>query len=154
MSSGPGLVHHLRFELVVELLLAVLLGGLIGLERELKNKPAGLRTNILICVGATLFADLSHRIGAGPWRDPARLAAQVVVGIGFMGAGAILHRHGEVTGLTTAATIWVVAAIGLALGFGAYLDAVAVTLLVLLVLVALARVEGWLEKKGFASGDR
>lgn len=115
-------------------------GGAVGLERELRGKAAGLRTNILICVGAALFTQLSIEL-ADSGGDPGRLAAQIVTGVGFIGAGTILHSRGAVTGLTSAATIWVVAAIGVALGSGAVLEGVGVTLLLLLVLRGL----GWLE---------
>jgi putative Mg2+ transporter-C (MgtC) family protein len=114
----------------------------VGLERELRGKAAGLRTNILICVGATLFTQLSVDM-AGGRGDPARLAAQIVTGVGFIGAGTILHARGAVTGLTSAATIWVVAAIGVALGSGAVLEGAGVTLLMLFVLRGL----GWAEKQ-------
>ena len=113
----------LRFDLLLKLMLAVVLGGAIGLEREIKAKPAGLRTNILICVGAALLSDVSIRIGLiGGERvgDPARIAAQIVSGIGFIGAGTIMQGGGTITGLTSAATIWVVAAIGIAIGAGFY----------------------------------
>jgi putative Mg2+ transporter-C (MgtC) family protein len=114
----------------------------VGLERELRGKAAGLRTNILICVGATLFTQLSMAMAAGRG-DPARLAAQIVTGVGFIGAGTIMHSRGAVTGLTSAATIWVVAAIGVALGSGAAIEGVGVTLLMLLVLRGL----GWAERR-------
>jgi putative Mg2+ transporter-C (MgtC) family protein len=133
-------VDLLQLQLLGAILLAVVCGGAVGLERELRGKAAGLRTNILICVGATLFTQLSLQI-AGGRGDPARLAAQIVTGVGFIGAGAILHSRGAVTGLTSAATIWVVAAIGVALGSGAVLEGVSVTLLLLLVLRGL----GWAE---------
>ncbi len=132
--------HWLRLELLVQLVLAVILGGVIGLERELKGKPAGLRTNILISIGATLFTVLSMRMAAEKG-DPGRVAAQILAGVGFIGAGTILHTRGAVTGLTSAATIWVVAAIGMALGTGAYVEAVGATALVMIVLTGLARIE-------------
>ena len=132
--------HWLRLELLVQLVLAVILGGVIGLERELKGKPAGLRTNILISIGATLFTVLSMRMAAEKG-DPGRVAAQILAGVGFIGAGTILHTRGAVTGLTSAATIWVVAAIGMALGTGAYVEAVGATALVMIVLTGLARLE-------------
>jgi len=100
---------------------AVLCGGIIGAERERRGKPAGFRTNILICLGATLYmlvGDLLRLSEKSNGLDPTRIAAQVVSGIGFLGAGAILHSRGAVTGLTSAATIWVVAAIGLLIGGG------------------------------------
>jgi len=137
---APGLVHDLRLELLLQLLLAVLLGGAIGLERELSGKPAGLRTNILICTGATFFTVLSLHIAATRG-DPGRVAAQILPGIGFIGAGTILHMRGAVTGLTSAATLWVVAAIGMGLGSSAYVEAIGATLLVLVVLGGLRPVE-------------
>ena len=130
----------LKLELLVQLVLAVALGGAIGLERELKNKPAGLRTNILICVGATLFTTLSYRFASNNG-DSGRVAAQILTGVGFIGAGTILHTRGAVTGLTSAATIWVVSAIGMALGAGAYVEAVGTTVLVMAVLAGLVPLE-------------
>lgn len=139
----PGLadvVDALHLELLLQVALATLLGGAIGIERELSGKPAGLRTNILICVGATLFTVLSLKLSAGRG-DPARVAAQILPGVGFIGAGTILHARGSVTGLTSAATIWVVSAIGMALGAGAYTEAVGTTLLVMLILAGLGYFE-------------
>ncbi len=111
INSEYGLA--LRLDLLVRLALAVVLGGAIGWEREASGKPAGLRTNILICVGAALFTDLSIRFGGlaigGVVRDPARIAAQIITGIGFLGSGTIIQARGTVTGLTTAATLCVVA---------------------------------------------
>ena len=125
INSEYGLA--LRLDLLVRLVLAVVLGGAIGWERESSNKPAGLRTNILICVGAALFTDLSIRFGGfaieGAVRDPARIAAQIITGIGFLGAGTIIQARGTVTGLTTAATLWVVAGIGMSVGSGSYAEA-------------------------------
>ncbi|HKY34148.1 MAG TPA: MgtC/SapB family protein [Candidatus Polarisedimenticolia bacterium] len=122
--------------------LAVVLGGLIGLEREASDKPAGLRTNILICVGSTLMMILSIQVAqhyAVAAADPGRIAQGVITGIGFLGAGTILHSRGGVTGLTTAATTWAVAGIGLALGSGFYKLAIASTVLILAVLWAMGR---------------
>lgn len=137
-----------------KLLMATLLGGAIGIEREIAGKPAGLRTNILICVGAALFAQLSldvARSGFGPdgrpFGDPGRIAAQIIVGVGFLGAGAIVHGGGVIVGLTTAATIWAVAAIGVAIGVGAYVDALGATALIMVVLVGLRPVESALLRK-------
>ena len=141
-----GLVAHLRLELLLQLVLAILLGGAIGVERELRGKPAGLRTNILICVGAALFTALSYRLAEGRG-DPGRVAAQILTGVGFIGAGTILHTRGAVTGLTSAATIWVVAAIGMALGSGAYVEALGTTLLVTVVLSGLGRFEDFLGRQ-------
>ncbi len=102
---------------VVRLVFATVLGGMVGIEREVRDKPAGFRTIILICVGSCLFTIISQSIGGPDW-DTTRIAAQIVSGIGFLGAGAILRDRGSVFGLTTAATIWAVAAIGMAVGFG------------------------------------
>ena len=113
-----------EIQMVLRLLLAAGLGAVIGYQRERAAKPAGLRTHILICVGAALFT-IASICGFGPLSDPARVAAGIVAGIGFIGAGAIIRRGegGIVAGLTTAATIWVVAGIGLAAGAGLYLVA-------------------------------
>ena len=149
INSEYGLA--LRLDLLFRLVLAVVLGGAIGWEREASSKPAGLRTNILICVGAALFTDLSIRFGGlaieGADRDPARIAAQVITGIGFLGAGTIIQARGTVTGLTTAATLWVVAGIGMSVGSGSYVEAVGATLLVLLVLVLLAPMENVIARR-------
>ncbi len=132
------------------LLLAVLFGGAVGFEREVKAKAAGLRTNILICVGATLFTQLSMRM-TGATGDPSRIAAQIVTGVGFIGAGTILRARGGITGLTSAATIWVVAAIGVALGAGAVFEAAGVTLLLLVVLGGLGPVERFVHRRSLVS---
>ena len=140
--SLPDMHPELRLELLGGLLLATLLGGAIGWEREYARKPAGLRTNILICVAATLLTDLSVTVGASSsGSDPGRIAAQIVSGMGFLGAGTIIQSRGNVTGLTTAATLWIVAAIGMAIGFGALVEAVGTTLVVLIALVPLRKVE-------------
>jgi putative Mg2+ transporter-C (MgtC) family protein len=140
------IVEQLRLELLVQLVLAVILGGAVGLERELKGKPAGLRTTILITLGATLFTVLSYRMGVGVG-DPGRIAAQVLTGVGFIGAGTILHMRGAVTGLTSAATIWVVAAIGMSVGARAYIEALGATLVVMLVLAGLGPAEHFLARQ-------
>jgi putative Mg2+ transporter-C (MgtC) family protein len=139
---------------LAKLLLATVLGGAIGLEREMAGKPAGLRTNILICVGAALFTQLSvdvaqigYTADGRPYGDTGRIAAQIVSGIGFLGAGAILHGEGAVVGLTTAATVWVVAAVGTAVGAGAFIDATGGTALIMLVLVGLRPFEQRLAAK-------
>lgn len=146
VTFWQALAEQLRLELFVQLLLAVILGGAVGLERELKGKPAGLRTTILITLGATLFTVLSHRLGDGVG-DPGRIAAQILTGVGFIGAGTILHMRGAVTGLTSAATIWVVAAIGMAIGARAYIEALGATLVVMLVLAGLGPAEHFLARQ-------
>lgn len=147
-QAGAGVVEVLRLSVLGKLLLATLLGGAVGLEREMAGKPAGLRTNILICVGAALFTQMSldmAQIGYAqdgkPYGDTTRITAQIVSGIGFLGAGAILHGGGAVVGLTTAATIWVVGAIGAAVGAGMYVDACGATVLMMLILVGLRPLE-------------
>lgn len=134
--------------IAIKLVLAIVCGGAIGFERELSRKAAGLRTNVLICMGSALFMIISRHIGGGaPYTDPARLVAQVVAGIGFIGAGVILQARGSVTGLTTAATIFVVAAVGIAIGEGMFGVALLSTALIIIVLVALRRVERFVLKR-------
>jgi len=128
----------IELEMILRLLLAAVLGAIIGYQRERVHKPAGLRTHILICVGSALFtvASLYGFSGFSAVADPARVAAGIVAGIGFLGAGAIIRRgEGVVEGLTTAATIWAVAAIGLAAGAGLYLFSAVAAVLVLVVLL-------------------
>jgi putative Mg2+ transporter-C (MgtC) family protein len=125
---------------VARLILASILGGMIGLERELKNRPAGLRTNMFICFGAALFTLLSGNLAPGK-SDYTRIAAQIIPGIGFIGAGAILHTRGLTTGLTTASTLFVVAAVGMAAGGGLYLTAVFSACMVLIALFSLGHLE-------------
>lgn len=113
-----------ELEMILRLLVAAALGFIIGLQREWKEKPAGVRTLALISVGSALFAIISEMGFIGG--DPSRIASGIVTGIGFLGAGAILHRQGGVEGLTTAAAIWATAGIGLAVGAGLYLIAIVV----------------------------
>jgi putative Mg2+ transporter-C (MgtC) family protein len=133
-------------QVLIRLVLAAILGGAIGLERELKRKPAGLRTNMFICFGAAMFTILSARLADQYVGDHTRIAAQIIPGIGFIGAGSILHSRGSVQGLTSAATIFVVASIGMACGGGLYLPAVFATMLLVMALIALGMIE---EKVGF-----
>lgn len=128
---------------LARLLLAALLGGIIGVERTVHRKPAGIRTSMFICVGAAMFTILSDVIPDPSVGDRTRLASNIVQGVGFLGAGAILHGKGNVTGLTTAATIWVVASIGIAAGSSHYLLAIFGTIIILFALNLL----GWLETK-------
>lgn len=130
------------FELIQRLLLSAALGAALGFERELRQKSAGLRTNILIAVGSTLFTLMSINMAKTPGSDGTRIAAQIVTGIGFLGAGAIMRTGSGVHGLTTAATVWVNAAVGVAVGGGEYhlaLLATAVTMAALLVLTPLEK---------------
>jgi putative Mg2+ transporter-C (MgtC) family protein len=121
---------------------AALCGALIGLERELKDKPAGFRTNILICLGSAIYMAAGLLVAGGnDANDPARIAAQVVTGIGFLGAGCIIQQQDRVKGLTTAATIWVVAAIGIVAGAGYPILAFVASGMVLVTLVVLGEIE-------------
>jgi putative Mg2+ transporter-C (MgtC) family protein len=144
-SQMQTMVQAFRLDLATKLVLAALAGGAVGLERQIAGKPAGLRTNILICIGSALVMDLSMNLGTGLGGprvgDPGRIAAQVITGIGFIGAGTIMQARGAITGLTSAATIWVVAGIGLTAGAGYYFEAMGATALVMLVLAGLGTVE-------------
>jgi putative Mg2+ transporter-C (MgtC) family protein len=145
-------LHHfmdwLQWEMVngvvgrslTRVILAAILGGLIGLEREMNHRAAGLRTNMFICFGAAMFTLLSERLAGVP-SDAARIAAQIIPGIGFIGAGSILHTRGLTTGLTTAATLFVVAGIGMAAGGGLFLTAIFATGFVIIALFVLGHLE-------------
>jgi len=126
---------------LARLLLAAVLGGAIGMERQLKRRPAGLRTHMLICFGAALFTMLSSELAGGFGAEKTRIASQIIPGIGFIGAGSILRARGSVTGLTTAATIFVVASVGMACGGGMYLLAIFSTLLIVVCLAVLGSLE-------------
>jgi putative Mg2+ transporter-C (MgtC) family protein len=136
--------NDLTLTIIIRLLLAAALGGVVGLERELRRKPAGLRTNMFICVGSALFTLLSEEI-AKRFGDPSptRIASNLIPGIGFIGAGAIIRERGSVVGLTTAATVFVVASVGMAVGAGFYMTSVFAGLLILLALSVL----GWAEDR-------
>ncbi len=122
----------IEIELIARLALGFVLSGIVGLEREVSLKPAGLRTHILVGLGSTLLTILSSQ--GFPDSDRSRIAASIVVGIGFLGAGTIIKTEEKVIGLTTAATLWIVSSIGMAVGSGYYLLAIAVTILAFLVL--------------------
>jgi putative Mg2+ transporter-C (MgtC) family protein len=130
----------------LSLCVALALGAIIGMERELSDKAAGLRTNILICVGSCLFMIVSKNFTGVVDADPTRIAAQIVTGIGFIGAGAIMHEGEHVTGLTTAATIWVVAAIGMAVGVRDYSIGAFTTVLTLLVQIIFPRFDAYVDE--------
>jgi putative Mg2+ transporter-C (MgtC) family protein len=147
--------HSETFELCMRLVLAIIAGGLVGLERELRGRQAGFRTTILVCLGSALVMVVSvsfasrhwpHDIGINVNIDPARIAYGVMTGIGFLGAGTIVKQRSNVHGLTTAAALWSVAAVGLAAGFGMYLITVIAALLILVTLFALDRLEHILPK--------
>jgi putative Mg2+ transporter-C (MgtC) family protein len=143
-----------RIEIIVRLLLSAIIGGFIGVEREVNNRPAGLRTHILVTLGSTLIMLISIdgflRFGEGvPKGDPARLAAQVVSGIGFLGAGTIMRTGNNISGLTTAASLWVCAGIGLAIGSGYYLGAIVTTFIVLVTLMSVGIFEKRILRKKY-----
>jgi putative Mg2+ transporter-C (MgtC) family protein len=136
------------WETVGRLLLAFVLGGVVGFERESVDKPAGFRTHILVCVGAALFALVSREGFFGSGADPSRVASNIVVGIGFLGAGTIWRTGGGVQGLTTAASLWTVAAVGTAAGIGYYAGAVGATVIVIGVLTLMKTIERRLPRRG------
>ena len=137
-------------EVAGKILLSAFLGGLFGLEREWRGREAGLRTNMMISIASCLFTYIgveAFPFGEGIMRDPARVAAQIVSGVGFLGAGALLHHRNTVRGLTTAAAIWLVAAVGMAVGAGAYFSAIFTTFVALFVLVLLMPLSHRLEER-------
>ena len=157
MDPLPLFESYVELERVVPAFLlrcgiAALCGGLIGVERELRNKPAGFRTNILICVGASIYMSIGLLIPGDV--DPTRIAAQVVTGIGFLGAGCIIQSGNDIRGLTSAATIWVVASIGIVAGAGYPVLATIAANIVLMTLVLLRAVEEKLFKSGSADEYR
>jgi uncharacterized membrane protein YhiD involved in acid resistance len=135
------MLHDLTTVVVGRMLLAALLGGAVGLERELRHKPAGLRTNMLICMGAALFTIISYMMASDVGGDHTRIAAQIIPGIGFIGAGVVIRERGAVMGITSAATIFVIASVGMAVGAGLPVTAIFTTLLLLVALVFLGLVE-------------
>jgi putative Mg2+ transporter-C (MgtC) family protein len=141
MDQMLGEMGRVLSSTLVRLLVAAVLGGVIGLERQLRHKPAGLRTNMFICFGAAMFTILSKELAGTP-AESARITSQIIPGIGFIGAGSILHARGSVTGLTTASTLFVVAGVGMAVGGGLYVTAVFATVLILMALAVLGKLEG------------
>jgi len=129
---------------LIKLGMAVLLGGLIGAEREFRDKAAGFRTMIFITVGATLFTIFSLRIGSEI--NPTRIAANIVSGIGFLGAGTIIREEGKIAGLTTAATIWLAAALGMGIGAGEYATAFVAAAVILIILWFFPAIERWIDQ--------
>ena len=130
-----------QIELTVRLVVALLLGAVIGWERELQRMPAGFRTHALVSLGSAIFTVISAYAFTGPASDPTRVAAQIVSGIGFLGGGAILHYGGTVRGLTTAASLWAVAAVGMAAGAGLFVIATVSAVLVIVALEVFQRLE-------------
>jgi putative Mg2+ transporter-C (MgtC) family protein len=135
------MLHDLNIYVVGRLLLAAVLGGMVGIERELSQKPAGIRTNMLICLGAALFATISYEMASAFGGDHTRIAAQIIPGIGFIGAGVVIRERGTVIGITSAATIFVVASIGMAVGSGFCVTGTFTALLLLASLVFIGKLE-------------
>lgn len=158
-------MQFLNLEDIFKLILAATFGGLIGIERQIQGQTAGFRTQLLVCLGSCLFTISSIKFFEiyGKIVDPARISAQIVVGIGFLGAGAIIKQGDYVRGLTTAATLWVVSAIGLGVGLGEYVLSAVATLVTLINLIILKKIENILprdiysnlevEYEGFEYGD-
>lgn len=138
---SPDLSLETQLDLALRLTVGLVLGAIIGFERELQRQPAGFRTHSLVSLGAALFTVVSAYGFTGDLVDPTRVAAQIVSGIGFIGAGTILQHRGNIRGLTTAASLWAVAAIGTAAGTGMYVVAILGTVLILVVLSILDRIE-------------
>lgn len=126
---------------IFKIFIAMICGGIIGFERELKDKPAGLRTNILVSTGSCLFVIFSFRAAALYQEEAGRIIGPIITGIGFLGAGTIIRSKGSVRGLTSAATIWVVAGVGMLVGLSDFLFALIISLLVLFILLILPKVE-------------
>jgi putative Mg2+ transporter-C (MgtC) family protein len=132
--------------IVIRVAISIGIGGLVGIERELEHKPAGLRTIILVCLGSTIFMLIGYELGL-IGAESGRIVAGVVTGIGFLGAGAIIRARGDVYGLTTAATIWLASGLGLAVGAGFYVLAIIACVSVLIVLRLLGIVEKIINRK-------
>jgi putative Mg2+ transporter-C (MgtC) family protein len=143
----PDLTLETQLDLALRLTVGLVLGAIIGFERELHRQPAGFRTHSLVSLGAALFTVVSAYGFTGDLVDPTRIAAQIVSGIGFIGAGTILQHRGHIRGLTTAASLWSVAAIGTAAGAGLYIVAIVGTLLILIVLSILDRIEEFARRR-------
>jgi putative Mg2+ transporter-C (MgtC) family protein len=140
METLVHVAEVLHLGLATNLVLAAALGGIIGIERQIKGKQAGIRTHVLIALGAALLTDVGFKMGlVNPMVDPLRMPAQVASGLGFVAGGVILHARGQVSGLTTAASIWVAAAVGVATAMEFYAEAMYATLLVVFTLALLPR---------------
>ena len=137
----------IQWEPLLRMLVALLLGAAVGWEREMQRQPAGFRTHALVGLGSAIFTVVSAFAFPGTLSDPTRIAAQIVTGVGFLGGGAILHYRGSVRGLTTAASLWAVAAVGMAAGAGLYVVAVGGAVLVIVTLEAFDWVEGYAQRR-------
>lgn len=144
-KMNPMSINPLEVDLWIRILVTLLCGGVIGLERQLRGKPAGIRTSILICLGTQTFISLSASL-SGPTYDPSRVLGQVVTGIGFIGAGVIMGKEGIVKGVTSAAIIWMLAGIGAVIGLGFYLTAISLTAVTIGVLLGVEFLEATFNK--------
>jgi putative Mg2+ transporter-C (MgtC) family protein len=151
INIWPGLMTE--FESLGRLLLAAVLGAILGAEREMRQRAAGFRTNTLIALGSAAFTLVSIQLAADDGGDPTRIPSQIVTGIGFLGGGAILRGQGDIRGLTTAATVWVNAAIGMAAGAGFYALAITATLVTLFVLTVFLRIENYMVRQATNSDE-
>jgi len=145
--NGLGFESELLLD-IFKIFIAVLCGGIIGFERELKDKPAGLRTNILVATGSCLFVIFGLKVAGSYGDDPGRIMGPIITGIGFLGAGTIIRARGSVRGLTSAATIWVVAGVGMSAGLGQFILALAISILVLFILLILPKAEDFISEYG------
>ena len=143
----PELTLADQLDVALRLTVGLVLGAVIGFERELHSQPAGFRTHSVVALGAAIFTVVSAYAFTGPGSDPTRIAAQIVSGIGFIGAGTILHSRGQIRGLTTAASLWSVAGIGMAAGAGLYGVAVIGTVLMLVILSLFDRAENYARRR-------
>jgi len=130
---------------ILKIALSAIVGCLVGLEREIRRKPAGFRTLALICVGATIFTICSYKLGVDVNRD--RVAANIITGVGFLGAGVIFRNNGSVSGITTAATIWIAAALGMLIGIGEYTLSLLSLVVSLIILYALQYIQNWIDSR-------
>jgi len=130
---------------ILKIALSAIVGCLVGLEREIRRKPAGFRTLALICVGATIFTICSYKLGVDVNRD--RVAANIITGVGFLGAGVIFRNNGSVSGITTAATIWIAAALGMLIGIGEYALSLLSLVVSLIILYALQYIQNWIDSR-------
>ncbi|WP_448698794.1 MgtC/SapB family protein [Mucilaginibacter sp. AW1-3] len=130
---------------ILKIVLSAVVGCLVGLEREIRRKPAGFRTLALICVGATIFTICSYKLGIDVNRD--RVAANIITGVGFLGAGVIFRNNGSVSGITTAATIWIAAALGMLIGIGEYWLSLITLAISLVILYALQYIQNWIDSR-------
>jgi len=147
MTSGPieHLYHNLYGDEILKMFLSILFGSILGIEREIRGKPAGFRTLALICFGATVFTICSYLLGVVDNRD--RIAANIITGVGFLGAGVIFRNNGSVSGITTAASIWIAAAIGMLIGLGEFVMALVALAMALFVLYILDFIQIWIDDR-------